>query len=118
MKRLAVPLCLLSLALPAYAADTPAEAGLSEIRELGRLNGQALACSYAETAARIKALMLKYAPKTRRYGAAYEEATQEAFLAQTREGAACQDGSVLALQADEVARRLQAALPAPAPASK
>lgn len=113
MKRSALLLCFLSLALPAHAADSPADAGLAETRDLGRLNGQALACSHAEAAAHIKAMMIKHVPKTRRYGAAFEEATNEAFLAQTREQDTCQAASILTLQADEAVQRLQAVLPPP-----
>jgi len=106
-------LCFLSLALPAHAADTPADAGLAEVRDLGRLNGQALACSQTEAAARIKAIMIKHAPKSRRYGEAFETTTNEEFLAQTRKDqAACQDGATLASQVEEAATRLQAAVPA------
>lgn len=111
MKRSALLLCFLSLALPARAADAPA--GLAETRDLGRLNGQALACSHTEAAAHIKAMMIKHVPKTRRYGAAFEEATNEAFLAQTREQDTCQAASVLTLQTDEAVQRLQAVLPPP-----
>lgn len=111
MKRSALLLCFLSLALPARAADAPV--GLAETRDLGRLNGQALACSHTEAAARIKTMMIKHAPKTRRYGTAFEEATNEAFLAQTREQDTCQAASVLTLQAEEVVQRLQAVLPPP-----
>ena len=115
MKRFALLLCFLSLATAARAADSTTDAGLAEIRDLGRLNGQSLACDYAETAARIKTTMIQHAPKSRRYGAAFEEATSQAFLAQTKkEPAACPDGPTLNGQVDEVTQRLLAALPATA----
>ncbi len=115
MKRSALLLCFLSLALSAHAADSLTDAGLAEVRALGRINGQALACDYAETVSRIKAAMIQYAPKSRRYGAAFEEATNKAFLDQTRkEQTTCPDGPSFTEQVDESARRLQAALPAPA----
>lgn len=112
MKRFALLLCFLSLALAARAADVPADAGLAEVRDLGRLNGQALACGYAEAAARIKSVIIKSAPKSRRYGAAFEEATNGAFLAQSgKEQTACPDGPTLGDQVEEAVRRLQSALP-------
>ncbi|WP_395692153.1 DeoR family transcriptional regulator, partial [Piscinibacter sp.] len=49
-----------------------AEAGLLAIRALGGVNGQALACAETSVAARAKQLMLAHAPKTQRFGAAYE----------------------------------------------
>ncbi|MGE5028205.1 MAG: hypothetical protein ACM3JK_07000, partial [Betaproteobacteria bacterium] len=83
-----------------------------EVRDLGRLNGQALACGYTETAGQIKSVIIKSAPKSRRYGAAFEEATNNAFLDQSRkEQTACPDGPTLGSQVEEAVRRLQAALP-------
>lgn len=116
MKRFALLLCFLSPALPAHAAAFPADVGLAEVRDLGRLNGLALACSYLDTAARIKSVMIQHAPKSRRYGAAFEEATNESFLAQSRkEAATCPDGPTLNGNVETATQSLLAALP-PAPA--
>ena len=113
MKRSALLLCFLSLVLSARAADLSTDAGLTETKSLGRINGQALACDYAETVSRIKTAMIQYAPKSRRYGAAFEEATSKAFLDQTRkEQTTCPDGPTLSAQVDEATQRLQAAVPA------
>jgi hypothetical protein len=110
MKYVVSVLCLLSLAFPAAAEDS-ADAVLTEVRAMGRLNGQALACSKAEMVGRIKTFMIKLAPKSRRYGDAFETATNDEFLAQTRSSqAVCPDSTVLAGQVDEAAKRLQAAL--------
>lgn len=110
MKRVVLVLCLLGLALPA-AADS--DAGLPEVRELGLLNGQALACSCTQAAGRIKTIMIQQAPKSRRYGEAFEAATSEAFLAQVKKDpATCPDEPVLASQAEAVAARLRVAVPA------
>lgn len=114
MKRFALLLCFLSLAPFARAADSPTDAGLVEVQALGNLNGQALACDYAETASRIKTVMIQHAPKSRRYGAIFEEATSKAFLDQTRkEKNTCPDGPTLSGQVDDAAQRLLAVLPAP-----
>jgi hypothetical protein len=117
--KLFTPLILvlsLSAALPAFAAD--AEAGLVAVKQLGGVNGQALACADKDAAAHARLLMLTHAPKTQRFGAAYEEATQEAYLAQTRAAGACPDAKTLASRIDEVAQRLRATLPAAQPAAK
>lgn len=111
MKRLLPLICALMLALPA-AADDSAARGVAEIGELGRLNGQALACAQNQAASRIKALMIDHAPKVRNVGTAFEEATNQAFLAQTQDPSGCQSGAILILQAEEVVKRLQAAFPA------
>lgn len=116
MKRSAVLLCFLSLALPAGAADSPADLGMTEIMEMGRLNGQALACSHTEAVAKIKVLIIKLAPKSRRYGEAFETSTNEAYLAQAKEDpSTCLGGPALAGQVEEVAKRLQAAFPVVVP---
>lgn len=97
----------------ANAAD--AEAGLFVIKSLGSLNGQALACSEMRAAARAKSLMLAHAPKTQRFGTAYEEATQAAYLAQTRSSGACPEAASLTAQLNQLALQLQETLPVVAP---
>ncbi|MDP1734678.1 MAG: hypothetical protein Q8L44_09990 [Sulfuritalea sp.] len=118
MKHLTRSIILLSLALanPAVAEDV--EAGLAAVKQLGTLNGQALACAEKDAAAHARLLMLAHAPKTARFGAAYEEATQEGYLAQTKVSGTCPDAKTLAGGIDEVAQRLKAALPAAQPAAK
>ena len=104
------------LPAPTFAAD--AEAGLLAIKALGSVNGQALACSEAKLAARAKQLMLAHAPKTQRFGSAYEEATQEAFLGQTRSGDACPDATRLTDRINQLALQLADTLPVAVPAAK
>lgn len=65
------------------------EIGSAEVRTLEALNGQALSCRQFAAAGEAKALIIRYAPKTRRYGTLFETATNAAFLAATREGAPC-----------------------------
>lgn len=115
MKRVAILACCLGLAFAAHAADDN-EAGLAVVQDLGRLNGQALACAQKSTADWIKVLMLTHAPKTRRYGEAYEAGTQESFAAHSR-GAPCPDHAASAARLEEVTERLRTVLPAAKPAS-
>ncbi|MCE5180205.1 MAG: hypothetical protein LLG15_00210 [Betaproteobacteria bacterium] len=116
MKRFTQLLCFLSFALSIQAANAASDVGLAEVRDLGRLNGQALACGYADTAARIKSAMIQHAPKARQYGTAFEETTNQSFLTQSRQDqAACPDGPTLNGQVDEATQRLQAALPTTTP---
>ena len=118
MKYLTRLIILLSLTLanPAVAEDV--EAGLAAVRQLGTLNGQALACAEKDAAAHAKVLMLAHSPKTQRFGTAYEEATQEGYLAQTKASGTCPDAKALGGRIDEVAQRLKTALPAALPAAK
>jgi hypothetical protein len=105
-----------SLVIPAHAADV--EAGLLAVKSLGTINGQALACSQLSAAARAKSLMLAHAPKTERFGAAYEEATQAAYLAQTRAAGTCPEAIRLTDQLNQLALQLAATLPIAAPQSR
>ncbi len=92
-----------------HAAD--ADAGLRAIQALGGVNGQALACSEVQAAARAKSLMLAHAPKTQRFGVAYEEATQAAYLAQTRGTDPCPDAISLTDRINRLALELATTLP-------
>lgn len=111
MKLFATAILLFALAMPAGASEADA-AGLAAVRELGRLNGIALACGQKDTAAWLRILMLNHAPKTRAYGEAYEAGTQEAFIAHGR-GTPCPASAALAVSLEEVTQRLKTALPLP-----
>ena len=118
MKHFHTTLLLLIAVLPAPTLAADAEAGLLAIKALGSVNGQALACAETRLAARAKELMLAHAPKTQRFGAAYEEATQEAFLEQTRAAGTCPDTTRLADRLNQLALQLADTLPVVAPAAK
>jgi hypothetical protein len=118
--KLAIILLVLAVAPGAVsvAGAADAEPGLDTIKALGSVNGQALACSEVQVAARAKSMMLAHAPKTALYGTAYEEATQAAYLAQTRSASACPDNISLLARLNQLALQLAAALPVAAPQSK
>lgn len=111
-RQLFIPIAFTLLSTAALAAD--AEAGLLAVKVLGGINGVALACSDTKSAARARELMLAHAPKTPRFGAAYEEATQEAFVAQTRAGRVCPSSLEITDELNRLALRLADALPAAA----
>ncbi len=56
-------------------------------------------------------MIIRYAPKTRRYGTLFETATNAAFLAATKEGAPCPTKADLAARLAESAAALQAVFP-------
>lgn len=95
-------------------AQTQVETGLLAIQDLSQVNGQALACQDLQAASRAKALMLAHAPKTARFGSAFEDGTHQAYLAQTRQTTPCPDSASLTLRMDALALRLQTSLPAAA----
>jgi len=112
MLRLAVVFLVMGLALPVLPAraDSPAEAeALAAVKELGRLNGLALACQQPELSGRAKRLMIAHVPKLRDWGETYEAATTEAFLTPT---AGCPEAAMLRVQVEMVAVRLARLLPA------
>jgi len=113
MPRVLLSSLLIVLAVPAFAdADAIPAAALSAIGDLGRLNGQALACGERGGAGQAKLLMIRHAPKTRRYGEVYEERTNQAFLAQGGDLASCPSAADFASRLDDLSRRLQSLLPA------
>lgn len=107
--KLIAVLCGLTFSAIALASD---EAGLAAVRDLGRLNGQTLACGQKDTAAWVRVLMLNHAPKTRAYGEAYEEGTNEAFVNHNR-GTPCLAPAELSARLEDITRRLKQVLPVP-----
>jgi len=107
-------LCLTSWAAlsPVHAADADADKGLARVTELAQVNGQALACQDMDAVAKAKMLMLAHAPKTPRFGNAFEETTNASYLAQVRGTAPCPDAAAFASKLDTLAKQLQAELPA------
>ena len=59
------------------------------VKGLGELNGIALQCKYIDQVRRMKAAVVANAPKERSFGLAFDQATNEAFLAFIRNGDAC-----------------------------
>ena len=59
------------------------------VKEVGIVNGIALACGHKDTIARAKALMIMRVPKTREYGEIFESASNESFLAQSVKKGGC-----------------------------
>lgn len=78
------------------------------VRELGGINGVALACGQKEVVTRAKTLMIMRVPKTREYGEIFEKATNDGFLTQSVSKGSCPG------RASVAARLETAALPLPA----
>jgi hypothetical protein len=105
-------LCLTSWAVLSPVQAAEADQGLTRVTELAQVNGQALACQDMDTVAKAKKLMLAHAPKTPRFGSAYDEATNASYLAQVRGTAPCPDAAAFASKLDTLAKALQTDLPA------
>ncbi len=67
----------------------PMAGQVDAVRALGELNGVALQCKYIDQVRRMKAAVVANAPKERVFGLAFDEATNEAFLAFSRKGGPC-----------------------------
>lgn len=116
---IALGLAQMLLVAPVHAqAQAPLELALQVVGELAQVNGQALACQELKIAARAKNLMIAHAPKTARFGEAYEVGTQHSYSAQVNGAAACPDSTALTKRLDALAQRLHTALPIPLPESK
>lgn len=100
-----------SFALPVRAAPSYIDELLGHVAALGQLNGQALACRDKAAAARIKSIMINRAPKTREFGEAFDQATQQAFAAARQR--ACPTAAELLVSAEALALHF----PAPPPVS-
>lgn len=111
-------LCLSTVALHGTVHAADAELGLTLVTELAQVNGVALACQDMASAARAKKLMLAHAPKTPRFGSAFEETTNASYLAQIRNAPVCPDAATADGRLDALAKRLQDALPAVPPAAQ
>jgi hypothetical protein len=81
-------LCCLA-AQAALAAPSSDEVRHQAVQELGRLNGVALHCKYLDQVRAMKEAVVANAPKQRSYGLAFDEATNDAFLATLRERRPC-----------------------------
>jgi len=111
-------LLLLSTGLVFADSSESTDIGVAEVQALGALNGQALACRQYPVSKEAKALMIRHAPKTRRYGAIFEMATNAAFVAGAREGAPCPTEADLVARLAESAAALQAVFPEPSDAEQ
>lgn len=112
MNRITLFAALCLLACSALAEPDASAAAQAAVQALGQLNGQALACRQMAVSAQSKSLMIKHAPKTRRYGEIFEEATNDAYLEQGKDQDTCLKPAEFAARLSELSARLQATLPA------
>lgn len=104
-------LLLVSTGLAFADPSESSDIGVAEVRTLGTLNGQALACRQYAVSREAKAMMIRYAPKTRRYGALFETDTNAAFVAAAKNGEACPTQTDLFGRLAESATALKAVFP-------
>jgi hypothetical protein len=115
LKHLALALGLAGALLAPAQAQTADDGGLKIISDLALVNGQALACQELQVASRAKNLMIAHAPKTARFGNAYETGTQQSYAAQIGGSADCPSSAALTAKLDMLAQQLKISLPATTP---
>ncbi len=95
MKKTVISLVLLMLpfSLPA-AADDAADPHQQALARMGELNGVALACRYFDQTRRIKRALIEGLPKQRELGQAFDEKTNESFMAFVNSGKPCPSPAV------------------------
>ena len=84
-----------------------AESGHDAIKQLGALNGIALACRYVDEVSRMKAAVVANAPKERSYGLAFDESTNAGFMSFIDKKAPCPAKSSLSKQIDTEIENLE-----------
>lgn len=104
-----LPVVALLAGTGALAAGSAEAEALATVKQLGRLNGLALACGQPDTSLRAKRLMIAHVPKLREWGESYESATNEAFLTPAN---GCPEPAMLRVQVEMVAAQLARLLPA------
>lgn len=111
--RFMIPMALCATLLAgAVNAQTPdPDAGFKSVERLGEANGQALACGAKDAAARARQLMLLHAPRTSRFGLAFEQSTQQGFLSQIKGGAPCPSAAEMSVRIESIALVLRQTLP-------
>ena len=116
MKSATFPIIILALSAGIAFAQTPAaDKELAAVAELGRINGTALACDRADLVAKAKAMMIARVPKARRYGEAFEQATNAAFGEQTANRSSCPVDVILSLRLEAAGLRLGDVFPPTVP---
>ena len=80
---------------------------------LGELNGVALQCKHLNQVRRMKSAVVLYVPKERRYGQAFDQATNDAFLAFIKNQDACPSADGLARRIGHQIDRMQEVFAAP-----
>lgn len=104
-------LCVsLGLSAAVSAGDDPR---YGAVAALGQLNGVALQCKYLDQVRRMKAAVVAHAPKERSFGLAFDQATNDAFLAFVRDRESCPTHDGLARRVGHRIDALRAAFATP-----
>ncbi len=109
--RVAGAILAFALSVPAIGADQ--DPRYLAVQQLGALNGVALQCKYLDQVRRMKAAVVAHAPKERSFGLAFDEATNDAFLAFIKDNASCPTHDALERQVGHQIDAVAAAFASP-----
>jgi hypothetical protein len=104
---------MLMLALATSVSATEQDPRYAAVQALGALNGVALQCKYIDQVRRMKAAVVASAPKERSFGLAFDQATNDAFMAFIKDKAACPSHDAFERRVGHQIDDLQAAFAAP-----
>ena len=104
---------ILVLTLSGLTVGADQDPRYAAVERLGALNGIALQCKYLDQVRRMKSAVVASAPKERSFGLAFDQATNDAFLAFIRDQAACPAHDSLERQVGHRIDAMKAAFGAP-----
>ncbi len=100
---------ILLLLLLSTAAHAVSEAQFDAVKAVGNLNGIALNCKYLDETRRMKRSIVSTVPKIRIIGEAFDQSTNDAFLAMIAAKKPCPSEHTLSLQVDRAIEGLEQA---------
>lgn len=90
-------------------ANAISDAQYNSIKAMGELNGVALQCKYLHETRRMKKAIVATLPKRRQLGQAFDDSTNDSFLAFIKSNSTCPDEDEFARQVDTAIQALDAA---------
>lgn len=97
------------MALAAAAGADDEDPRYASVKGLGALNGVALQCKYIDLVRRMKSAVVLSAPKERSFGLAFDQSTNDAFLAFIKDNRVCPTHATLYRQVGHQIDALKAA---------
>lgn len=95
----------------ASQAGAVTEGQFESIRKMGQLNGVALHCKYLGETRRMKQALVSALPKRRQLGKAFDDITNESFLAFIQNKSACPEKEQFTAEVDAAIASLMTAFP-------
>ena len=108
IRYISLPLLIVA-AIWTMPANAVSDIQYNSIKRMGELNGVALQCRYFHETRRMKKALTATLPKRRQLGQAFDESTNDSFMAFIETNATCPDEAEFARQVDTGIQELDAA---------